>query len=369
MNFNTIIYSQNNYYYYLNNVKVYLELDKTKLNICTFENFEKPTISNLNFKDFNLSDGNLNNQNLKFAKLEFQNPPTDIEFLQKSNSLKTNTEIKNVCYYFRKPSFPSIGTSNIFYVKLKNASDYKTLQQIAIQRNVQIDKQIPNMPLWYRLSLNKTTIGDALKLSNYFYETGLFANVDPAFMFDFRNEVPGEEVTPVITTTTPCANDPFYLNQWGLVNTYPYFGINICPAWNYCLGANVKIAIVDGGVSNLDPDLQGKIVASLDTRSNTSPTEYGGLHGTAVALIAAAKSNNNYGIAGVAPQAKLMNIFWSSNLSDNVTQNPNTTEQIASGIEWAWQHGADVINNSWGNYVDTGVQSTVINEAIDNVDI
>ena len=366
MNFSNIINAQNNYYYYLNGAKVYLERDNSKLNISTFDNFQKPSFSNLNFKNFTLSPENGTNQKLKFATLEFQSLPTEIEFLQKSNSLKMNPDVKNVCYYYRKSGFPSIGTSNFFYVKLKNIADFALLQQIAIQKNVQIVKQIPNMPVWYIISLNKTTIGDSLTLCNYFYETALFANVDPAFMFNFKSEMPTQAVTPTQNTTTTCVNDPFYLNQWGLASTYPYISINTCAAWDYSLGTGVKIAVVDGGINYLDTDLLGKVVASYDTRDDVSPTQYAGLHGTEVALVAAAASNNNYGIAGVAPQAQLMNIFWSSTLNDNSTQNPNVTAQTAAGIEWAWQHGAEVINNSWGNLVDNGVQSTVMNDAIDN---
>ena len=69
-------------------------------------------------------------------------------------------------------------------------------------------------------------------------------------------------------------------------------------------------------------------------------------HGTHVSGIAAAATNNGVGIAGVAPDAKIMPVKV---LEDG----SGAYEDIANGVRWAADHGADVINMSLG-----GLQGT-----------
>jgi serine protease len=81
-------------------------------------------------------------------------------------------------------------------------------------------------------------------------------------------------------------------------------------------------------------------------------------HGVACAGIIAA-SHNSINVRGVAPNIKLLtvNIFA-----------PNTTnQQIADGINWAWQNGADVLSNSWGYSCNqNGINIPQITDAITN---
>jgi hypothetical protein len=180
--------AQSEYYYYKGE-KIYLTIDMEKLNISTFNDFQSSSISNLNFNTFDLVNDTktIDGETLKFARLSFVTTPTEIEFYQTVNALKNNPAIRNVAYYYERTNAESIGTSNIFYVKLKNANDYNLLEQVATNKNVVILHQNQFMPIWYKLGLKRTTIGTSLELSNEFYETGLFADVDPAFMFDFSH--------------------------------------------------------------------------------------------------------------------------------------------------------------------------------------
>ncbi|MFZ4739539.1 MAG: S8 family peptidase [Bacteroidales bacterium] len=337
-----LLNAQSNYYYYYKGEKIYLTLDKNYLNITTFENFDKSTISNFNFKDFNLEIDSSLNQTLKFAKLEFQSTPTDIEYFQKINSLKLTQNIRNVSIFFKKNDLTAIGTSSVFYVKLKSINDSTTLQQIANQKNVQIIRQLPYMPLWYELSLNPTTIGNSIELSNYFYETGFFADIDPSFMFDFRNN---------------CANDPSFYSQWGLNGSNP--NIKACEAWTISQGNGIKVAVVDQGIYMTHNDLAGNISSlSLNTETNyiaPSLFTHGKNHGTHVAGIIGAIKNNSIGVVGIAPQCELMGV------SNKLAYGTTYPADLAKGISWAWQNGADVINNSWG---DQGGNSWSLHSAI-----
>ena len=344
------IYAQSNYYYYYKGQKVYLTLDKTFLNISTEENIQKSSITTLNFKDFNLEIDNSNIKTQKTAKLEFQNIPTDLEFLQKINSLKENPNINNVSLYYKRNNASSIGTSNYFYIKLNDSNDFTTLQQIATQKNVQIVKQVPNMPLWYILSLKKSTIGNSLDLANYLYETGLFADVDPAFMFNFRNN---------------CTNDTDFGSLWGLNNSAnPNIDINACQAWNISQGNGVKVAVVDQGIDKNHNDLAGNISnLSYNAQTSTSPSIFikPNRHGTHVAGTIGAIKDNNLQVVGVAPLSKIMSVSHSLSLT------PNISAELASGISWAYQNGADVINNSWGDQggqLYNQLHSTILENAI-----
>ncbi|MDR1345890.1 MAG: hypothetical protein LBK03_04220, partial [Bacteroidales bacterium] len=94
--------------------------------------------------------------------------------------------------------------------------DLALLTQLAEQQGVQIVKQNEFMPLWYRLSVTGNSAGDAVQMANAFYETGLFEEIDPAFMFNFQSN---------------CTNDPMFDQLWGLQNRTYGYDINACRAW------------------------------------------------------------------------------------------------------------------------------------------
>ncbi|MDP3974003.1 MAG: S8 family serine peptidase [Candidatus Daviesbacteria bacterium] len=91
-------------------------------------------------------------------------------------------------------------------------------------------------------------------------------------------------------------NDPLYPSQWGLSKIEAEGG------WSTTHGSNsVRIAITDTGIDGTHPDLAGKIVASVDCTNScvsVNPTDGDG-HGTHVAGIASATTNNDLGVAGV----------------------------------------------------------------------
>lgn len=342
--------AQNDPYYYYKGQKIYLTVDKTFVNISTEENAQKSAITTLNVKDFNFGYDKSNSRGEKTAKLEFQKVPTDLEFQQKIKALKENPSINTVSLYYKRENAKPIGTSGYFYVKLKEVTDFEVLQKVASQKNIQIVKQVPNMPDWYILSVKKSTVGSSLELSNYFYESGLFDDVDPAFMFEFN---------------TTCANDPGFGSLWGLNNaSNPNIDINACQAWTISQGSGVKVAVLDQGIDKTHNDLAGNISPlSFDAQSGTIPSVFGGVHGTHVAGTIGAIKDNNLQVVGVAPLSKIMSI------SHSLATTPNVSAELASGMSWAYQNGADVINNSWG---DQGGQlygqlhSTILENAILN---
>ncbi len=138
------------------------------------------------------------------------------------------------------------------------------------------------------------------------------------------------------TVLTP--NDSLYPRyQWNLPH------IRADAAWEVTTGrAEVVIAVVDTGVDLGHPDLASKLVSGYDFIGNDPDPQDDNGHGTHVASVAAAATDNGQGIAGVAWAARVMPI---KALDATGT---GTSVSIAAGIQWAVENGARVINLSLG---------------------
>lgn len=133
-------------------------------------------------------------------------------------------------------------------------------------------------------------------------------------------------------------NDPGYARQWFLRR------IGVQEAWKTTKGKGVNIAIVDTGIDYRHPDLRANILLKrqYDSINNDfDATDLQG-HGTSVAGVAAAVANNKQGVAGVAPEAKLMAVRAFSALEGAAI------EDVGESVMWAADNGANVINLSLG---------------------
>jgi Subtilase family len=137
-------------------------------------------------------------------------------------------------------------------------------------------------------------------------------------------------------------NDLLFAKQWGLAK------IGAQRAWAATHGSPaIQIAVIDDGVDVGHTDLKDKIAGSydmlLDSATMNPPADDN--HGTAVAGIAAASTNNAYGIAGLAPDVKLIPIRMFSAVAP--ASRAFTIQTITNSFEKAVELGADVINCSW----------------------
>lgn len=94
-------------------------------------------------------------------------------------------------------------------------------------------------------------------------------------------------------------NDPYRNLQGSLVT------MNVLSAHRWSRGAGVRIAVIDTGVDTAHPDLAGRIAEKQNFVDDDNWEFNHDRHGTAVAGVIAADSNNEIGIVGVAPQARL----------------------------------------------------------------
>ncbi|MDR2437805.1 MAG: S8 family serine peptidase, partial [Planctomycetaceae bacterium] len=168
-------------------------------------------------------------------------------------------------------------------------------------------------------------------------------------------------------------NDPFANDQWG-VNV-----INVTPAWNYTTGSGTVVVVLDSGVNINHVDLRNNIwtnpneitgngidddgngfiddIHGWNTNLNTNDIidTYG--HGSHVAGIIGAAANDNIGIAGIAPDVKILAVKAGDKLL--------SMSAIITGINYAVDlktRGVNIcaINMSFGIYGNNPALETAI---------
>ncbi len=165
-------------------------------------------------------------------------------------------------------------------------------------------------------------------------------------------------------TVAVVPNDPFFGSLWGLQDTPPPNpGVNALGAWDATRGSGQLVAVVDTGVALDHPDLQGNLWSGGPGGSagfdyvdvDNVPDDYN-FHGTHVAGTVAAIADNDLGVAGVAPDAEIMAV----RVLDG--DGSGSSDDIANGIAFAAQNGADVINLSLGG--PAGAGDDVMSDAV-----
>ena len=152
-------------------------------------------------------------------------------------------------------------------------------------------------------------------------------------------------------------NDPLWSLQWNLPQ------IATASAWPIATGSGTIVAVIDSGLLLEHPDLQGQTVFGYDFIRNIpggsdpgTPDSPAGrsstFHGTLVAGVIAARTNNSAGIAGVAHDAQIMPLRVCTTLCSSFAI--EQAIRFAAGLPNASgllpQTRADVINLSLGGY-------------------
>ena len=137
----------------------------------------------------------------------------------------------------------------------------------------------------------------------------------------------------VLDDTVPeTPNDKYFSYQWGL--TSDSYGINATGAWSRSTGKDITVAVIDSGILSAHPDLENNLLpgydfisdpwifrdddgrdadpsdngdgADADVCSQGSEAQPSSWHGSHVAGIIAASTNNERGVAGIAPNARIL---------------------------------------------------------------
>ena len=207
--------------------------------------------------------------------------------------------------------------------------------------------------------------GDAVEIAKKYFESEMVKFSEP----DFFANVKPHQVFP---------NDPYFNYQITLHNTGQIINdghwgatdvdIDAPYAWEITTGSyDIVIAVIDEGVTSNHHDLPNSRQVRLtgsDFVDGTDPSPTGNEnHGNACAGVIAATMNNNEGIAGIAPDCKIMPI--------RISFESSTWSDFANAIRFAADNGAEIISNSWGDddmMRDPNWQQSVVTAIQDAVD-
>jgi len=275
---------------------------------------------------------------------------------------------------------------NLFTKKGEIYTDYPSINEIIKENDIRDMKKVFPDQIKYKIP-NSSPLINASANANAFH------NLNNIFIlkFDESKNLPGIinefKSNPLIEFAEPnyyysvlfIPNDPLYLNnsQW-YINQ-----VNANLAWDSTISDTSQIiAILDSGVDWDHPDLDNNIwrnwseipnngidddnngfvddVRGWDFINNDNNPNDDNSHGTHVAGIAAAESNNETGICGVAWMAKIMPVkmLQSSGLG--------SATHLAAAINYASNNGADVINMSLGSYNESLTVKAALENAYSN---
>jgi thermitase len=157
--------------------------------------------------------------------------------------------------------------------------------------------------------------------------------------------------------------DPFFHSLWALQNTGQSIlggqpgtagdDIDATTAWDQSEGAGVTVAVVDTGILATHVDLADQIVPGWDFVDDDADPDDGFGHGTHVAGTIAASGQNNVGVVGVAPQAKLLPLRALGN------DGSGSSSDIAAAFAYAGDHGVRIVNASLGGGFSQTIKNAI----------
>jgi subtilisin family serine protease len=185
------------------------------------------------------------------------------------------------------------------------------------------------------------------------------------FRLDFQRR--GETLAAGLIPRDPFTTTPISLGQ-GLTSDYHWRQANFFPAWDVSRGSSaVRIAVVDSEFDTEHPDLKNKFTTGYNAERQTGPyrssnvrasdeqiqgalanPDNNSLHGTHVAGLVGAATDNLVGVSGAGFDSVLVPVKVSLNFQVGDTADAKFVGDAVEGIRWAADNGASVINMSFG---------------------
>ncbi|OQW46311.1 MAG: hypothetical protein A4S09_16490 [Proteobacteria bacterium SG_bin7] len=254
---------------------------------------------------------------------------------------------------------------NQYLVKFKSQFTNLTIQNVKDTLGATEAEKLPSIERWYRITTSNNLSGLKLNSNIEFIEPNYY---------QYANKTP---------------TDAKYSSQWGMRNTGQKdsdgnkgtagVDIEIESVWDLTVGSpNVIVAVIDTGIDFKHPDLadnqfinekeaSGK--KGIDDDGNGYVDDVSGYnfysnkpnatddhgHGSHCAGVIGARGNNDFGIAGVNWNVKMMPLKFLS------ASGSGDTEGAIKSITYAVNNGAKVLSNSWGG----GGESRALKEAIE----
>ena len=317
-----ISFSQNNFYYYFDQ-KIYLDPVPNKYTVEFINTVDESVFTANNFDNIHLKNKIYEVSGDYFSLLNASNGAYNINQLYKYKGENANV-LNEITLLFKEETTPT---------QIQNIE-----AQYGLIKTVECSV------------MNAYKVNNPITVANEIFETGFVIYSQPTFLvnLELHNFTPNDDYY----------NMQYYLNNKG-TNGEPdsngKYGaidadIDAPEAWGITMGnPNIVIAVIDEGVTSEHPDLPASriVIADLsnfddgDGQASNDPSPDGdGNHGNAIAGIIAATADNGFGIAGIAPECKIMPMKI-----DIATQNLNP---IILAINIAAEEGANIISGSWG---------------------
>lgn len=241
----------------------------------------------------------------------------------------------------------------------------------------------------YVVNIEKTNFGTIENMVNEFAKEEIVEYAEPNYYGQAAGVKGSSDQTSSYNEFFP--NDKYFYKQWYLfndgsirsstrVNSTPGADINMPGAWEIEKGSDkVIVAILDSGIRDDHPDIKNRMWVNeneipdngIDDDRNGYIDDYKGWdfaydskenydgfgHGTNIASVIGAETDNIIGFAGIDQRAKIMNC---KNLSDD-----NYGEYIwwSRSIKYAVDNGANIINMSEGGDDYSRVLKTAVDYA------
>ncbi len=342
-------------------------------------------VNQLNLQIKNDGSSTVNNQSLQTSQNSNQcafdiNQPEIIVKLKNpsSNNLSLAFNTKQGSKKISKKSLAKFKNYKVRNTGLRVKKVKRLVKKVKKNSGFQISNQQQNLRSSFgldRLFIFQLSTGiKAKNLTGISNQTNFTCEEVLDFLAELQNEPEVEyaEINKIITLDL-IPNDTHYSRLWGMQN------INAEAAWDLSQGEDVVVAVVDSGVDYNHPDLwdniwldpsivsdnnaDGKLsledldanddgvissdefipeMLGYDFYDNDGDPMDLNFHGTHVAGTIAARANNNLGVVGVAPKAKIMSLRFLGPSGSGLTSD------AIDAIIWATDHGAQVTNNSWG---------------------
>ncbi|MBE6283309.1 MAG: hypothetical protein E7098_03085 [Mediterranea massiliensis] len=162
-------------YYWYRNEKITMIPVKSKSFILIDTNLcDKDKLPKADFKPYEL--GNISSDKTKHLQYATLNKRFDPELY------KIDGIVYHSPFYIVGDATEAYGVSNLFYVKLKSRDNFGKLEELAKEYKIEILGDNKLLPLWFTLSCDKQSAGDAIDMANTFYESGLFEHAEPDIM-------------------------------------------------------------------------------------------------------------------------------------------------------------------------------------------
>jgi hypothetical protein len=146
-------------------------------------------------------------------------------------------------------------------------------------------------------------------------------------------------------------NDPYRKMQHGLD------AMQVDETHRWATGRGVRVAVIDTGLDTEHPDLSRRVAGIRNFVDRDDGAFNADVHGTAVAAIIAAQSNNSVGLVGVAPEASIVGLKACWQVDRGASCNTFT---LAKALNFAIDQGVHVINLSLGGPPDALLERLVV---------